>query len=82
MRATRGVVAETLGRLPHRQPATMREVEQALRARLQDAHPAVVAGAAKGLDSLIRNTGKVQASRAGHHQPASRGAATAGSDPL
>jgi hypothetical protein len=38
----------------------MRDVEAALRALLQDAHPAVVAGAAKGLDSLIRNTGKVQ----------------------
>jgi cyclophilin family peptidyl-prolyl cis-trans isomerase/HEAT repeat protein len=38
----------------------MRDVEAALRTRLQDPHPAVVAGAAKGLDSLIRNTGKVQ----------------------
>ena len=57
---TRGVVAETLGRLPHRAPAAMREVEEALRVRLQDAHPAVVAGAAKGLDALIRNSGKVQ----------------------
>jgi cyclophilin family peptidyl-prolyl cis-trans isomerase/HEAT repeat protein len=56
----RGVVAETLGRLPHRAPAAMREVEQALRVRLLDAHPAVVAGAAKGLDTLIRHTAKVQ----------------------
>ena len=56
----RGIVAETLGRLPHRSAGTMREVEQALSVRLQDAHPAVVAGAAKGLEALIRNTVKVQ----------------------
>ena len=56
----RGVVAETLGRLPHRSVATMRDVEQALRVRLQDAHPSVVAGAAKGLETLIRNTVKLQ----------------------
>jgi peptidyl-prolyl cis-trans isomerase B (cyclophilin B) len=56
----RGVVAETLGRLPHRSLVTMRQVEDELRVRLQDAHPAVIAGAAKGLEALIRNTIKQQ----------------------
>lgn len=56
----RGTVAETLGRLPVRSLVTLREVEEALRVRLQDAHPAVVAGAAKGLETLIRTTLKMQ----------------------
>jgi cyclophilin family peptidyl-prolyl cis-trans isomerase/HEAT repeat protein len=58
--ATRGVIAETLGRLPHRHPPSMRAVEQALRGMLRDPDAAAVAGAAKGLDALIRNTAKVQ----------------------
>jgi len=77
---TRGIVGETLGRLPHRAPPAMREVEQALRARLQDAHPAASAGAAKGLDALIRHTGKVQPPEAATIIQL-RAAATMGSDP-
>ncbi len=77
---TREVVAETIGRLPNRAPAVLREVEEALRLRLQDAHPAVVAGAAKGLDALIRNTVKVQPPEAATIAQL-RAAATLGSDP-
>ena len=49
--------------------------------RLQDAHPAVVAGAAKGLDALIRNTVKVQPPEAATIAQL-RAAATLGSDPV
>jgi cyclophilin family peptidyl-prolyl cis-trans isomerase/HEAT repeat protein len=78
--AVRGVVAETLGRLPHRSAAAMRDVEQELRVRLQDAHPAVVAGAAKGLEALIRNTIKIQPPEAATITQL-RAAATLAADP-
>jgi cyclophilin family peptidyl-prolyl cis-trans isomerase/HEAT repeat protein len=77
---TRGIVAESLGRLPHRSLAAIREAEQQLRVRLQDAHPLVAAGAAKGLDALIRNTGKVQPPEAATLSQL-RMAAGLGSDP-
>ena len=77
---TRGIVAATLGRLPHRSLAVIRDVELQLRVRLQDAHPLVVAGAAKGLDALIRNTVKVQPPEAATISQL-RAAASLGSDP-
>jgi cyclophilin family peptidyl-prolyl cis-trans isomerase/HEAT repeat protein len=77
---TKGIVAEALGRLPHRLPAALREIEQALRVQLTDAHPAAVAGAAKGLDTLIRATTKVQAPEAATIAQL-RAAAVTGSDP-
>lgn len=57
---TRGIVLETLGRLPLRDSAMARDVERALRAGLADSDARVVAGAAKGLDAFIRITGKIQ----------------------
>ena len=57
---TRGVAGDALGRLPHRNPASIREVEQALRVLLGHGDPVTAAGAASGLDALIRNTLKIQ----------------------
>ena len=49
-----GTIAETLGRLPHRTAASVREMEQALRAASANPHPGALLGIAKGLDSLVR----------------------------
>jgi HEAT repeat protein len=53
---TLGVVADALGRLPHRTAASITEVEAALVPLLGRQDPAVAVGAARGLDALIRNT--------------------------
>jgi cyclophilin family peptidyl-prolyl cis-trans isomerase/HEAT repeat protein len=89
-----GTIVETLGRLPLRAPADLREVERVARdllpageseaptaaARNPSPHPAAMAGAVKGLESLIRLNQKVQAA-----EPATinrlRAAATLVSDP-
>jgi cyclophilin family peptidyl-prolyl cis-trans isomerase/HEAT repeat protein len=57
---TLGVVADALGRLPHRTAASITEVEAALVPLLGHQDPTVAIGAARGLDSLIRNTLAIQ----------------------
>jgi cyclophilin family peptidyl-prolyl cis-trans isomerase/HEAT repeat protein len=49
-----GVIAESLGRLPHRTPAAIRDVEEALRTRLTHV------GAFRGMETLIRFNQKLQ----------------------
>lgn len=59
--AARGVVAETLGRLPHRTAAAVGEVETSIQALLAnpDTQPAaVLRGAMRGLDWLVRGNQK------------------------
>ena len=61
--ATRGVVAETLGRLPLRSAAAVSEVEQALQVQLasQDRpQPELLRGIFRGLDFLIRGNAKIR----------------------
>jgi cyclophilin family peptidyl-prolyl cis-trans isomerase len=76
---TKGIAAEALARVPHRAPSVLREVEEALRARLHDPHPAAVAGAAKGLDTLIRSMAPLGPEAATIDEL--RAAAVLGSDP-
>ena len=61
--ATRGVITETLGRLPHRTADAVAEVETALRGLLPtpDAQPPVaMRGVVRGLDFLIRGSQKLR----------------------
>ena len=60
---TRGVVAETVGRLPHRSAAAVAEVEiplQGVAAAPSQQHPAALGGAMRGFDFLIRGNQKLR----------------------
>lgn len=50
----RGVIAQTLGRLPYQASANVRLVDAALVGALADTAPAALVGAARGLASLVR----------------------------
>ena len=52
--SVRGVIAETLGRLPLRSETSAREVEAALQSLLQTLHPDVLTGAIKGVEAWVR----------------------------
>src|SRR5262245_27697950 len=50
----RGVIAQTMGRLPYRLPEQVRTAETAVLSVASDTSPAAVYGAIRGLESLIR----------------------------
>lgn len=61
--ATRGVIAETVGRLPHRTAAAVGEVEGSLQAMIANPETqptAVLRGALRGLDWLVRGNQKLK----------------------
>lgn len=61
--ATRGVIAETVGRLPHRTAATVGEVEASLQALIANPDtqpPAALRGAMRALDWLVRGNQKMK----------------------
>jgi cyclophilin family peptidyl-prolyl cis-trans isomerase/HEAT repeat protein len=53
----RGVVAQTLGRLPYESNDTVRLIDAALVGALDDSVQAALAGVVKGLESLVRRQG-------------------------
>jgi cyclophilin family peptidyl-prolyl cis-trans isomerase/HEAT repeat protein len=53
----RGVIAQTLGRLPYESSDTVRLVDAALVGALDDSVPAALAGVVRGLESLVRRQG-------------------------
>jgi len=53
----RGVIAQTLGRLPYESSDTVRLVDAALVGALDDSVPAALVGVVKGLESLVRRQG-------------------------
>lgn len=53
----RGIVAQTLGRLPYESDDTVRLVDAALVGALEDSVPAALAGMVRGLASLVRLQG-------------------------